>query len=239
MSKILIIEDEEKVAEILKAYLEKAGYEVFTAISGRSGLDIFKEKEFNLVILDLMLPDITGEEICKTIRNRSEVNRFNMNNSDVHIFMLTAKGSLVDKIEGLNIGADEYLVKPFSPRELVARVNALFRRLDSDNTNNLYLSFNEGKLIIDYEKRIVKINGEAIAITSNEFDILYTLVINNGKVLSREQIIDKVFGIDFEGYDRTIDVHIKNIRKKIEEDSRNPKYIITVTKVGYKFGGER
>lgn len=152
MSKILIIEDEEKVAEILKAYLEKAGYEVFTAISGRSGLDIFKEKEFNLVILDLMLPDITGEEICKTIRNRSEVNRFNMNNSDVHIFMLTAKGSLVDKIEGLNIGADEYLVKPFSPRELVARVNALFRRLDSDNTNNLYLSFNEGKLIIDYEK---------------------------------------------------------------------------------------
>lgn len=239
MSKILIIEDEEKVAEILKAYLEKAGYEVFTAISGRSGLDIFKEKEFNLVILDLMLPDITGEEICKTIRNRSEVNRFNMNNSDVHIFMLTAKGSLVDKIEGLNIGADEYLVKPFSPRELVARVNALFRRLDSDNTNNLYLSFNEGKLIIDYEKRIVKINGEAIAITTNEFDILYTLVINNGKVLSREQIIDKVFGIDFEGYDRTIDVHIKNIRKKIEEDSRNPKYIITVTKVGYKFGGER
>lgn len=239
MSKILIIEDEEKVAEILKAYLEKAGYEVFTAISGRSGLDIFKEKEFNLVILDLMLPDITGEEFCKTIRNRSEVNRFNMNNSDVHIFMLTAKGSLVDKIEGLNIGADEYLVKPFSPRELVARVNALFRRLNSDNKNNLYLSFNEGKLIIDYEKRIVKINGEAIAITTNEFDILYTLVINNGKVLSREQIIDKVFGIDFEGYDRTIDVHIKNIRKKIEEDSRNPKYIITVTKVGYKFGGER
>lgn len=239
MSKILIIEDEEKVAEILKAYLEKAGYEVFTAISGRSGLDIFKEKEFNLVILDLMLPDITGEEICKIIRNTSELNRVNMNNSDVHIFMLTAKGSLADKVEGLNIGADEYLVKPFSPRELVARVNALFRRLDSDNTNNSYLSFNEGKLIIDYEKRIVKINGEAIAITTNEFDILYTLVINNGKVLSREQIIDKVFGIDFEGYDRTIDVHIKNIRKKIEEDSRNPKYIITVTKVGYKFGGER
>ncbi|WP_286909863.1 response regulator transcription factor [Clostridium sp. UBA1652] len=239
MNKILIIEDEERVAEILKAYLEKAGYEVFTAINGRSGLDIFKEKEFNLVILDLMLPDISGEEICKMIRNTSELNRVNMNNSDVHIFMLTAKGSLTDKVEGLNIGADEYLVKPFSPRELVARVNALFRRLDLSNTNNSYLSFNEDKLIIDYEKRVVKINGEAIAITTNEFDILYTLVINKGKVLSREQIIDKVFGIDFEGYDRTIDVHIKNIRKKIEEDSRNPKYIITVTKVGYKFGGER
>lgn len=245
MNKILIIEDEEKVGEVLKAYLEKEGYEVFTAIRGQEGLDILKSQDFNLVILDLMLPDIDGEEICKIIRNTGNVKEINnsdvnrINNSDVYIFMLTAKGSLTDKIEGLNIGADEYLVKPFSPRELVARVNALFRRISpNNNTKNSCLSFNRGELAIDYEKRTVKVNGEEIPFTPNELDILYTLVINNGKVLSREQLIDKVFGMDFDGYDRTIDVHIKNIRKKIEEDSRNPKYIITVTKVGYKFGGE-
>ncbi len=151
--------------------------------------------------------------------------------------MLTAKGALNDRIEGLNIGADEYLIKPFSPRELTARVNALFRRLSTDNsTSNLI--FDGGKLSIDYDKRVVKVNGKEISITPNEFDILYALVLNKGKVLSREQLIDKIFGIDFEGYDRTIDVHIKNIRKKIEEDTKNPKYIVTVMKVGYKFGGE-
>ncbi len=178
-----------------------------------------------------MLPDISGEEICKIIREKS----------NVHIFMLTAKGALNDRVEGLNIGADEYLIKPFSPRELTARVNALFRRLSaagntSDNTSNLV--FNDGKLLVDYDKRIIKVNGEEVPFTPNEFDILYTLIINKGKVLSREQLIDKIFGTDFDGYDRTVDVHIKNIRKKIEEDTRDPKYIVTVIKVGYKFGGE-
>ncbi len=174
-----------------------------------------------------MLPDISGEEVCRIIRQ----------SSDVHIFMLTAKGALNDRIEGLNIGADEYLIKPFSPRELTARVNALFRRLSTYNsTSNLI--FDDGRLGIDYDKRVVKVNGKEVSITPNEFDILYTLVSNKGKVLSREQLINKIFGIDFNGYDRTIDVHIKNIRKKIEEDTKNPKYIVTVMKVGYKFGGE-
>lgn len=137
----------------------------------------------------------------------------------------------------MNIGADEYLIKPFSPRELTARVNALFRRLSTYNsTSNLI--FDDGRLGIDYDKRVVKVNGKEVSITPNEFDILYTLVSNKGKVLSREQLINKIFGIDFNGYDRTIDVHIKNIRKKIEEDTKNPKYIVTVMKVGYKFGGE-
>ncbi len=135
------------------------------------------------------------------------------------------------------MGADEYLIKPFSPRELTARVNALFRRLNVDNSNS-NLVFDDGKLSIDYDKRVVKVNGKEIAITPNEFDILYTLALNKGKVLSRGQLINKIFGIDFDGYDRTIDVHIKNIRKKIEEDTKNPKYIVTVMKVGYKFGGE-
>ncbi|WP_045519212.1 response regulator transcription factor [Clostridium sporogenes] len=227
MSNILIIEDEKRVSEVLKAYLEKEGYKVYCAIKGLEGIEIFKSMDIKLIILDLMLPDISGEEVCKIIRQ----------SSDVHIFMLTAKGALNDRIEGLNIGADEYLIKPFSPRELTARVNALFRRLSTDNsTSNLI--FDDGKLSIDYDKRVVKVNGKEVSITPNEFDILYALVSNKGKVLSREQLIDKIFGIDFEGYDRTIDVHIKNIRKKIEEDTKNPKYIVTVMKVGYKFGGE-
>lgn len=227
MNNILIIEDEESVSEVLKAYLENEGYGVYCTARGLKGIEIFKEKDIKLIILDLMLPDISGEEVCRRIRE----------NSDVHIFMLTAKGALNDRIEGLNIGADEYLIKPFSPRELTARVNALFRRLNIQDEVSDY-TFNDGRLTIDYEKRQVKISGEEIPLTPNEFDILYALVSNKGRVLSREQIIDKVFGIDFEGFDRTIDVHIKNIRKKIEEDTKNPRYIITVMKVGYKFGGE-
>ncbi|EPS48278.1 DNA-binding response regulator [Clostridium botulinum CFSAN002367] len=219
MSNILIIEDEKRVSEVLKAYLEKEGYKVYCTTKGLESIEIFKSIDIQLIILDLMLPDISGEEVCRIIRQ----------SSDVHIFMLTAKGALNDRIEGLNIGADEYLIKPFSPRELTARVNALFRRLSTYNsTSNLI--FDDGRLGIDYDKRVVKVNGKEVSITPNEFDILYTLVSNKGKVLSREQLINKIFGIDFNGYDRTIDVHIKNIRKKIEEDTKNPKYIVTVMK---------
>lgn len=227
MDNILIIEDEERVSEVLKAYLEKEGYKVYCTTRGLKGIELFKTIDFKLIILDLMLPDINGEDICKIIRK----------SSDVHIFMLTAKGALNDRIEGLNIGADEYLVKPFSPRELTARVNALFRRVNAENEKDSTV-FNDGRLIVDYGERTVKINGEEVSFTPNEFDILYALIVNKGKVLSREQLIDKVFGIDFEGYDRTVDVYIKNIRKKIEEDTKNPKYVITVMKVGYKFGGD-
>lgn len=229
MNNILIIEDEEKVSEVLKAYLEKEGYKVYSTKEGLHGIELFKNNKFSLVILDLMLPDISGEEVCTIIREIS----------DVHIFMLTAKGTLTDRIQGLNIGADEYLVKPFSPRELTARVNALFRRLNANTiSDSSILSFDNGKLVIDYSKREVKLNGEEVAFTPNEFDILYTLAVNKGIVLTREQLINRIFGVDFEGFDRTIDVHIKNIRKKLEEDTRNPRYILTVMRVGYKFGGE-
>lgn len=227
MYNILVIEDEEKVSEVIKAYLEKEGYRVYCTSKGMKGIEIFKMFDIKLIILDLMLPDISGEEVCKIIRQ----------SSDVHIFMLTAKVALDERIEGLNIGADEYLIKPFSPRELTARVNALFRRLDADN-NASNLIFDDGSLSIDYEGRVVKLSGVEVSLTPNEFDILYVLAANKGRVFTREQLIDKVFGVDFEGYDRTIDVHIKNIRKKIEDDTKNPKYIVTVMKVGYKFGGE-
>lgn len=226
MKNILIIEDDEKVSSVQKAYLEKEGYNVVCTTRGLKGIELFSTMNFQLVILDLMLPDISGEEVCTRLRAFS----------DVYIFMLTAKGTLADKIEGLNLGADEYLVKPLSPRELTARIQALFRRMKTHKIN--VLSFNSGNLIIDQEQRIVKVEGQEIPFTPNEFDILYTLAMNKGRVLTREQLIVNVFGAEFDGFDRTIDVHIKNIRKKIEKDSKNPKFIITVFRTGYKFGGE-
>lgn len=226
MDNILIIEDDERVSEIIKAYLQREGYNVYCAPKGLEGIEIFKKVDFRLVILDLMLPDIDGEEVCRAIRKMSQV----------HIFMLTAKVSLDDKISGLNMGADEYIPKPCSPRELTARVNALFRRFRTDK--DTVLSFYHGNLQINLEKRTVKVRGDVILLTPNEFDILYALASNSGRVLTREQLIERVFGIDFEGSDRTIDVHIKNIRKKIEEDSRNPRYVLTVTKLGYKLNGD-
>lgn len=227
MNKILIIEDEPSVLEAISAYLRKEGYEVYTAERGYKGLEYAETIPFDLVILDLMLPDISGEEICKRIRAKSST----------YIFMLTAKSSLEERIRGLDLGADEYLVKPFSPREIVARVNALFRRIKDIPENKNIVSFNGGELIIDHDKREVRLKGSEIALTPIEFDILNILSSNPGIVLSRETLIDRVLGPDFEGVDRTIDVHIKNIRKKIEEDTKNPSYIITVFKLGYKFGG--
>jgi len=227
MNNILVIEDEKQVSEVIKAYLEKEGYNVYCATRGLEGIEIFSRVgNIKLVILDLMLPDIEGEEVCRTLRKIS----------DVYIFMLTAKVTLTDKIVGLDAGADEYITKPCSPRELTARVNALFRRFRS--AGDMEIISNDGQLIINPDKRFVKLRGEDIPMTPNEFDILYTIAKHKGSVLNREQLIDQVFGISFDGSDRTIDVHIKNIRKKIEEDSRLAKYIITVTKLGYKFGGE-
>lgn len=228
MSKILVIEDEVSVLEAIEAYLKKEGYEVRTATRGYRGLELFESEPFDLVILDLMLPDISGEEICARIREKSAT----------YVFMLTAKSALEDRIQGLEMGADEYLVKPFSPRELMARVNALFRRLNEPVANPNTFEFNNGELVIDKERREVRVRGENIPLTPIEFDILEILSSNQGVVMSRELLIEKVLGADFDGVDRTIDVHIKNIRKKIEEDTKNPRYILTVFKLGYKFGGD-
>lgn len=227
MYKILLVEDEVSVAEVLQAYLINEGYEVIHTISGIEAINIFLSKKFDLVILDLMLPDLSGERVCQSIRKKS----------DVHIFMLTAKGDLDSRIEGLNIGADEYLIKPFSPRELVARVKALFRRFNIEGSKNKYL-FNDGNLLVDTDRRKVKINEKDVALTPNEFEILEILIKHKGIALTREQIIENIFGSDFDGFDRTIDVHIKNLRKKLESNTKSPKYILTVTRVGYRFGGD-
>ena len=223
---ILVIEDEERVADIMTKYLEKEGYKVFTCYNGKSGLECFYNNKIDIVLLDLMLPDIEGEEICKEMRKIS----------NVYIFMITAKGTLDHKIEGFNIGADEYLVKPVSPREIVARVKALDERKQREDNKDI-LIFDKGRFKIYLEERMVQINNEEISLTPNEFDLLYQLALAPGRVFTRDQLIEAVMGIDFDGFDRTIDVHIKNLRKKIEEDTKNPRYIRTVTGVGYKFEG--
>jgi DNA-binding response OmpR family regulator len=221
---ILIVEDEKKIADIVRGYLEKEGYRVRHASDGAEALRLLKE-EFALVILDLMLPDMQGEELCGFIRRHS----------DVPVIMLTARSGEEDRIRGLGIGADDYVVKPFSPRELVARVKAHLRR--AGKTKKKVLSFNRGVLKIDLDNREVLKEDKPVVLTPTEFKILLSLSENPGRVFSREQIVNIVQGYDFEGYDRTVDAHVKNLRHKIEVDSREPKFIRTVYGIGYKFTG--
>lgn len=221
---ILIVEDEKKISGIVKAYLEKEGYRVKLAETGEQALGYLKDHP-DLIILDLMLPDIQGEDLCRTIREGSEV----------PIIMLTAKSDEEDRIKGLGIGADDYVVKPFSPRELVARVKALLRR--TGRAKGKKLSYNNGMLKIDPVNYEATVNSKPVILTPTEFRILLSLAERPGRVFSREQIVNIVQGFDFEGYDRTIDAHVKNLRHKIEKDSRNPDFIKTVYGIGYKFTG--
>ena len=227
--RILIVDDEAKIVEVVQSYLENNGYTVYKAFNGREALEKFDKFNPSLIILDLMLPDITGEEICKTIRKKSRV----------PIIMLTAKIDEENILEGLDIGADDYVTKPFSPRQLMARVTALLRRTDEDTALlcNI-ISFNGDDLIIDPIKYEVKKSGMPVNLTPNEYKILITLLRYPNKVFSRDELITRVIGSEFEGYDRIIDTHIKNLRQKIETDSKKPIYIITVHGIGYRFGGE-
>jgi DNA-binding response OmpR family regulator len=226
--KILVVDDEEKIAQVVKAYLEKEDFEVITAVDGQSALDLFEKENVNLVILDLMLPKISGEEVCKTIRTKS----------DIPIIMLTAKSDIDDKVEGISMGADDYLTKPFSVKELVVRVRALLRRAYRDISPLAdYFEFNNKDLEVDVRKFEVKKKGEIVILTPNEIKLLITLVSKPGQIFTREQLVEKSFGYDYEGFDRTIDTYIKNIRQKIEDNPKKPNYIVTVYGMGYKFGG--
>jgi len=228
LKKILIVDDEVKIVEVVKSYLENSGYSVYEAYNGKEALDKFEKEKPALVILDLMLPDITGEEICKTLRKKSRV----------PIIMLTAKVEEEDILKGLNIGADDYVTKPFSPRQLVARVEAVLRRTsDALVPLSSIISFNNDELVIDTLKYEVKRRGEVINLTPNEYKLLLTMVKYPDKTFTREELIYMALGEDFDGYDRTIDTHIKNIRQKIEIDPKNPKYIVTIHGIGYRFGG--
>ena len=223
--KIVVIDDESSVQEVVRGYLEKDGYLVYVAGNGRDGLALAERTRPGLIVLDLMLPDVSGEEICREIRSRS----------DVPILMLTAKAAEDERVNGLVLGADDYLTKPFSPRELVARVRAVLRRTQGVETPLVeVLSFDDGALEIDTVQYEVRRNGKAIDLTPNEYRLLVTLARYPGRVYSRFELINHVQGYDFEGYERTIDAHVKNLRKKIEPDPRHPRYVETVFGVGYR-----
>lgn len=222
--RILLVEDEKNIRDAVAAYLERAGYWVTPAADGQEAVDAFSLHQFDLVILDLMLPRLPGEKVCRIIRDTS----------DVPIIMLTAKGEVEDRIVGLELGADDYLIKPFSPRELVARVRALLRRAHIDpEPQREVLDF--GGLTIDLNGHKVLVNDEEVDLTASEFKLLTTLSRYPGRVYSRMELVEKVLGYDFEGYERTIDSHVKNLRAKIGDDPRNPRWIYTVHGVGYRF----
>lgn len=225
--KILVVDDEKKIVEVIKDYLAKEGFSVVTSYNGREALETFEKSNPSLVILDLMMPGISGEDVCRAIRKKSSV----------PIIMLTAKIEEDDIVTGLAMGADDYITKPFSPRELVGRVRAVLRRYRKNDALADTLSFNDDKLQIDYIRYEVKKNGRLLNLTPNEYKILATLSKNPGRVYSRYDLVEIAFGYDYEGYERTIDTHIKNLRQKIEDDPKNPEFILTVYGIGYKFGG--
>jgi DNA-binding response OmpR family regulator len=222
MKKILVVDDEKKIVEIIKAYLEREGFLTLIAFDGQTALDLALNQHPDLIILDLMLPEISGWDVCRAIRKKSEV----------PIIMLTARDEVTDKIVGLEMGADDYITKPFDPKELVSRVRAVLRRTESKVIPKNIIKIAE--LSIDIEKRQVHRDELAIELTPNEFELLRVMAENPGQVFSRMQLLDKVQGDAYEGYERTIDSHIKNLRKKIEIDPEHPRYIITVYGVGYK-----
>lgn len=229
IKRILVVDDEIKIVEVVKSYLENSGYRVAEAYDGKGALEMFERLSPSLIILDLMLPDMSGEDICRTIRKKSRV----------PVIMLTAKIEEEAVLKGLHIGADDYVTKPFSPRQLVARVEAVLRRAgDASIPLPEVLSYNNDDLIIDTLKYEVKKSGNGVNLTPIEYKLLLTLVKYPDKTFTREELIFLVLGEDFEGYDRTVDTHIKNLRQKIESDPKAPKYILTVHGIGYRFGVE-
>lgn len=221
--KILVVDDEPQIVRILKGYLEDAGFRVMGSADGRNAMILFSREKPDFVILDLNLPGLDGLEICRTIRDTSSV----------PILMLTARSEEADKIVGLELGADDYIVKPFSPREIVARVKTILRRTgDGGSTPE---TIQAGNLMIDIDKHTVKLSGRQVDLTPTEFEILVTLARQPRRVFSRMQLLESALDINYEGYDRTIDTHIKNIRNKLEPDPKNPVYIQTVFGLGYKF----
>jgi len=222
--RVLLVEDERTIRDAVTAYLEREGYWVTAVGDGAEALEQASRKAFDLVVLDLNLPKVPGEEVCRRIRDVS----------DVPIIMLTAKGAEEERIRGFEIGADDYLVKPFSPRELTARVRALIRRAHAESDPQRdRMDF--GDLVIDLRAHRVHLGSTEIELTASEYKLLVTLARYPGRVYPRMELVEKVLGYDFEGYERAIDSHIKNLRAKLDDDPREPRFIQTVTGVGYRF----
>jgi len=222
--RILIVEDEAQTRSVVEAYLEREGYWVTAVGDGERALQAFESHRYDGVVLDLNLPGLPGEEVCRRIRDVS----------DVPIIMLTAKGAEEERIAGLDLGADDYLVKPFSPRELVARLRALLRRAKSE-TEPQRSRVAYGPLEIDLAAHKVFVDGGEVDLTASEYKLLTTLSRYPGRVYSRMELVEKVLGYDFEGYERAIDSHIKNLRAKLDDDPKEPRFVHTVFGVGYRF----
>jgi two-component system alkaline phosphatase synthesis response regulator PhoP len=222
--RVLVVDDDVKTVELVKLYLNRDGYKVLTAYDGIEALRLARESHPDLIVLDLMLPGINGLNICRTLRDES----------DVPIIMLTAMTTDQDKLKGLDMGADDYVTKPFSPRELAARVRAVLRRLPGERGPT---EITQGELNVNFMKHEVSLNGKLLELTPIEFKLLGVFVKEPGRVFSRAQLIEKALGYDFEGFDRTIDVHILNLRRKLEPNPGRPQYIKTVYGAGYKFIG--
>ena len=227
---VLIVEDDPKIAHIVKVYLEGAGYRVVHVDRGKDALEAVNKEKPLLVILDLMLPDTTGEEVCLQLKEIV----------DVPVIMLTAKASEEERVAGFALGADDYVVKPFSPRELVARIKAVLKRSQKrDLAGAEPMSFNDGALLIDGRTYAVTKKDQAVRLTPTEFKVLFTLAEATERVFTRSELVEKALGYQFEGYERSVDAHIKNIRRKIEDDLQNPLFIRTIYGVGYRFAGKR
>jgi two-component system, OmpR family, response regulator RegX3 len=224
VTRVLVVEDEESFSDALSYMLRKEGFEVAIASTGPDALDTFERNGADLVLLDLMLPGLPGTEVCRELRARS----------NVPVIMLTAKDSEVDKVVGLELGADDYVTKPFSSRELVARIRAVLRR-QGDVEELAPATLEAGPVRMDVERHIVSVNGGSVQLPLKEFELLEVLLRNAGRVLTRMQLIDRVWGADYVGDTKTLDVHIKRLRAKIEPTPSDPRYIVTVRGLGYKF----
>ena len=226
---ILAVDDEPKIREVITSLLESKGYKVYTAENGKQALEAFEKYNISLVLLDLMLPDISGEEVCALIRKKSRV----------PILMLTAKSEEASFVNGLSIGADHYITKPFSLKVLAAQVEALLRRSADDLIPlSVKNSWRDGDLVVDFDRNTVVKKGIEINLTPSEHKILAALIKYPGKVFTREELIVLIFDDECDSFDRVIDNHIKNLRQKVEDDSRNPVYILTLRGLGYRFGGD-
>jgi two-component system, OmpR family, alkaline phosphatase synthesis response regulator PhoP len=223
--KILAVDDEEHIQELIKFNLENSGYKVICCGNGTEALKIVKLEVPDLVLLDVMLPGIDGYEVCKEIRKDSNI-------SNIPVIMITAKSEELDKILGLELGADDYITKPFSVRELLARVKAVLRRTTIQPMDK---SFRFDNIIVDFEKHEVTKDGRRIELTLKEFEVLEILIKNKGRVITRDFLLDKVWGYEYFGETRTVDVHIRHLRQKVEEDDKSPRYIETIRGVGYRF----
>lgn len=224
--KILVVDDEDHIVELIRYNLINSDYEVLVANDGIKAIEIAKEENPKLILLDLMIPGADGYDVCKALRQ-------NENTKDISIIMLTAKSEELDKILGLELGADDYMTKPFSIRELLARIKAVLRRSSTPSNNEEF--FKTKGLNINFSRREILVGTEKVELTLKEFELLEILVKNKGKILTRETLLDKIWGYEFIGETRTVDVHIRYLRKKIEEDDKNPKFIETIRGVGYRF----